>query len=99
MGLSRLSSARTLPAFALTRKEIQSTERLCLSGLENLNVAFQVSLKLVYVHLIPVKVIRCSGLLALHVYANICARFKQLACTYPCLNSSRVPIHLSEKAQ
>lgn len=49
MGLSSLSNARASTAFAWMRMEIQSMERLCLLGLENLNVAFQVSLKLVYV--------------------------------------------------
>jgi len=45
MGLSSLSSARISNAFALTRMEMQSMERLCRLGLENLNVVFQVSLK------------------------------------------------------
>ena len=54
MGLLSLFSARISTAFALTRMETQSKERPCLLGLESLNVAFQVCLKLVYAHFIPV---------------------------------------------
>ena len=79
MGLSSLSSARTSTAFALTRMEIQSKEPPCLLGLVNLNVAFQVSLKLVYVHLIPVwAVLWNDWQLTSHVDANSYTRFNDL---------------------